>query len=490
MHGVPFLERGAGDPEALVARVREASKRTVDPTLLATLMEQHERFGSASPAPLGEAGCVAVITGQQVGLFLGPLYTLYKAASAVAWAHHITEKTGVRAVPLFWLQTEDHDFAEIRSATLPQPGNMAPLVVTLAGEEGRAPVAERVIEEEICEALVGFVDNADVLSLVRKHYRKGARLADAFAGLLAELFPTLVIFDPRQPATAKLALPIIQRSFTHAAAIDQALIERSAALAAAGFDEQITVRHGSTLAFFHKNGERQRLLRRGDHFEWPGSNERLSLPTLLAADPMHFSSSALLRPIVQDTLLPTALYIGGPAEVDYFGQASALYPLFGLPLPMVTMRSRFRLLTPRTQAWLDEAGLTLADIDGDETALIAKVTKLAPANAAWRDAFEAELAQLLAAEPSLKRVIEKTRRSVSRANNRLQRSHERLVLERDRIASERLQRLHWWLRPDGAPQERVHCFIPFAAKVGARALSETVLAHVDPLTPDLRTIAL
>jgi bacillithiol biosynthesis cysteine-adding enzyme BshC len=448
---------------------------------------------------------VVVATGQLVGLFLGPLYTLYKAASAIAWAKHLAKEHGVRAVPLFWLQTEDHDFAEIAAVTVPLGGTDPLLMLTLNGDPSRVSVAQRRLGtdagqllEDLDDAIHKEPHGAAVIALLGRHYAPGERLADAFAGTLAEIFPDLVIFDPRTAAAARAAVPVLQRAFSHAAAIDQALIDRGAALTAAGYAEQIPPRPGSSLAFWHdksSTGPRQRLLRRGDHFSWPDlrGERKFSLEQItaqIAEDPLRVSTSALLRPIVQDTILPTALYVGGPAEVDYFGQVSALYPLFDLPPPLVAHRNRFRLLTPRSRSLLAELALQPNDLDLPAEALTAKLTKDKPPqlDEGWYRAFEAEVAKVTA--PQLQRRANKARRGVHHAWARLKAQVAHRALEQDETLRTRLERLQRWLRPNGEPQERVHGFLAFAARVGIAGLRTALLEHTDPLQPASKDVSL
>lgn len=503
-----FLPRGAGSVVDRKASVQDASARRIDPSLLDEIATQQAKLPLAEARQdhlraLREPGTVVVATGQQVGLFLGPLYTLYKAASAIAWAKLLERELGVRAVPLFWLQTEDHDFAEIASITSPCAGDAPSMRMTLAGDtETRTAIADRVIGDDVHTlhatlelALTGEPNAGQVRALLARHYVAGARVADAFAGVLAEIFPELVIFNPRNPVAAKLARPVIDRSFARAAHLDQALIDRGRELEAAGFTQQIQVRPGSSLAFLHDgdaHGPRQRLLRRGEHFRWPTGGAAWTLDELAAiADPMRFSTSALLRPIVQDTLLPVALYVGGPAEVDYFGQVNALYPLFDRPPPLIAMRSRFRLTTPRLRAVLDACALTPADLDRSDDELAAKLTKsVAVPVGDWQRSLDAEIAAIAQADPSLARVAAKAQARIERAHGNLRRRYDRALLERDQVLQKRVAKLRRWLRPDGAPQERVHGFMAFAARAGVAELAAALREHADPLHPALKDIAL
>jgi len=503
MRADAFLPLGFGSVEDRRRGVARAASRRCRPELIDVLIEQNGN----TARPLSEADTAVVVTGQQVGLFLGPFYTIYKAAGAIAIARALERETGERVLPLFWLQTEDHDFAEIASCRVPG----APAIgVVEDPADARVSIAHRVLGPDVADALDALdaalrelPHAAEVMALLREHYRPGAPVAAAFAGVLRRLFARegLIVLDPRHPVAAALAAPVIRRALDDAEALEAALATRGEALRRAGFDEQIRRRPGSPLAFFHAGsarGPRHRLVRAGDAFTLSGRDETIGRAELLALverDPMRFSTSALLRPIVQDWLLPTAAYVGGPAELDYFAQATALYDGFDLPPPLVAHRPRFRLVTPPARRLLDELGLAPVDLDRPRDALERQlslrrgVDPHAP-SPSWAMELEHRLDLLdqRAADPGLRRAAHRTRATVRRALERLERRHHRLALEREQTATDRLTRLSEWLRPDGAPQERVYSFPAFAARTGLDALVRTIIDAVDPFDPSVRDL--
>ena len=227
-------------------------------------------------------------------------------------------------------------------------------------------------------ALAPLPHGAEVYALLGRHYVAGRSPGAAFAGVLAELFAAegLVLLDPRTPAMAALAAPVLRFALEEQEAIGALLEERGAALARRGFSEQVQTRDAS-LAFFHPSGAagpRFRPDRDGDGFRTPlGWVSRADLRARLAADPLSFSTSALLRPLVQDTLLPTAAYVGGPAECTYFAQLPPVYARAGLELPMIAPRARFRVVDPWTAALLDRLGLRPEDTDQPVHVLAARL---------------------------------------------------------------------------------------------------------------------
>jgi bacillithiol biosynthesis cysteine-adding enzyme BshC len=513
-----LLPPGFREPEARAHRARLAAERAPVPGLVEALEPLERRLPPsaarrANLAALARPGTACVVTGQQVGLFLGPLYTFYKAASAVVAARALEREAGVRCVPVFWLQSEDHDFAEIDHCHVPRPGD-EPLTLRLAGPRGsRASVKHVRLGADVAallaalgEALDGLPHAAEVLALLGAHYREGASVVDAFAGVLAALFADegLVLVDPREPAVARLAVPALRRALVEADAIEAALVARGRALRDAGFDEQVHVRPGAALAFVHAGGAegpRFRPERREGGFALSGDGVRSTgeLVDRLERDPLSFSTSALLRPLVQDALLPTAAYLGGPGELAYYPQIAPLYPLFGLTPPVLAPRARFRVVDDRARSLLGRLGLSAADAERPREELL---RALAPKTAdvepgaleaallgditARLDAFEATADAI---DENLGRRARRTRATIGRAVGRLAERYRRDLALRDGVTAARVDRLQAALAPGGVPQERFFSWPRFAAERGVRAFTEAVLAAVVPFDPSVRELA-
>jgi len=519
----PFLPCDFRSGSDRMARARAAAARRAPAALVAQLRAQQAAL-PASPAraanleALAEGRTAVVATGQQVGLFLGPLYGFYKAASAVATARALAAEAGVRCVPLFWLQTEDHDFAEIAAATVAGPGGK-PVALSLPSEpaaEARVSIAHRRLPAEIAPLLDALGDllgpgpaAEETLALLRAHYTAGRPIAAAFAGVLGALFADegLLILDPRAPPVAALAAPIYRRALDASAEIERRLDQRRAALAAAGFDEQIPARPGCALVFGHRDaatGPRYRLERpreAGAPWRLAGCEAVFTakeVDTALESDPLRFSTSALLRPIVQDTLLPTAATVGGPAEVSYFAQAAPLYDLFGLAMPLIVPRARFRCLDPHTRRRLGELGLGADDLARPDADLLARLPAARPADvpsaaelaarvaaeiAPAVDRIAATTAALDPRDRNLTRAAERTRAHVGRALQRLTARYARKLAERDGATLARLARVRDALVPGGIPQERAYAWPSLAGRLGPGALKALVLERLAATGP-------
>jgi bacillithiol biosynthesis cysteine-adding enzyme BshC len=456
-------------------------------------------------------GAAVVVTGQQVGLFLGPLFTIYKAATAIRVAAALADQRGEPVVPIFWLQTEDHDLPEIASVAVPCGKGPRTFQVPAAPDE-RISLAHRALPDEVepclgelADELAGHSFTEEHVARLARHYRAGVTWAGAFAGVLAELFDEegLVVLDARDPALGELVRPIHRRAVTDAEPIAAALAARADELRAAGAAVPVHVRAGSPLSFFHPagaTGPRYRLEPADGGFAEVGGESVHTRAELLAAldqDPLRFSTSALLRPIVQDTLLPTAAYVGGPAEVAYLAQIEPLYGLFDLPAPRVVPRAHFRIVDGGSRRRCERLGIATDDTRLAEPELLRRCrsdVEVAAGEFERRllepfDAACAALAEAIAAAgPQIEKRMTRTRAGVAHAVGKLAAAYEQALLRRDQELVDSVAQLRAFLQPDGAPQERVYGLPYFAARFGDRHIVERVIAAVEPFDPALREL--
>jgi bacillithiol biosynthesis cysteine-adding enzyme BshC len=319
-----------------------------------------------------KAGACAVVTGQQVGLFGGPLFSLLKALTAVKLAEHATS-AGVECVPIFWLATEDHDLEEVNHVQVPAAdGSLHSVSVSSAGTL-HSPVGEIKFGHEMEEALKQVSDllgDSEIVSTLRETYRPGETFGTGFARLLARLFAEwgVILVDASDSELHRIAQPIYEAAVERSEDIYEALQRRGSALEAAGYNQQVKVTASSSLLFSIREGARTPVHRRGNatgQIEFEIGEEKLSEAQLLRGirtSPQNFSPNVLLRPIVQDYLLPTIAYAGGAAEIAYFAQAAEVYQaLLGKITPIVP-RFSATLVDNKQQALLDRYGLDLPDI--------------------------------------------------------------------------------------------------------------------------------
>ncbi len=507
-----FYEHHPADAHARAASV-ERAVRPLATEIASALRAQNALLAASSARETNltalESGAAAVVTGQQVGLFLGPLYTLYKAATAIAVSRALARETGRNVVPIFWLQTEDHDVPEVATCSVPRDGH-APIELRVPSDiEARISIAHAVLPDEVStcvetlrEELARLPHAAAHLERIARAYRPGEAWAKAFAHTLAALFAPegLIVIDPRDPVLARHASLVHRRALGDAAELAEGLCARVEALRKAGFTAQVHVRPGAPLCFFHPeraDAQRTRLVPCERGYAEVGTQAEHTSAELLAVldrDPLRFSTSALLRPIVQDTLLPTAAYVGGPSEVEYFAQLQPLYAAFGLAMPLIVPRARFRVLEEKTVRLLERLGLHADDAAKSEDEILgelaARRTDRLSSEALERDLkarFDAAMDAALAPTGALRSVLqsaeEKTQSIVHTSAAKLAEKYRRAVMHQNEELVRDVQRLRHALHPNGAPQERVYGFAYFAARYGERAFIERVLEAIEPFGP-------
>lgn len=448
---------------------------------LCVLLEKGNRAARAGNATFENLarlrqGAGAVVTGQQVTLFGGPLLTLLKAATAIRKAHDAT-LAGHPHVPVFWLASEDHDLAEADHITLPSGTDLRALRLASEGTRGApvggAPLGEGIREVlEQAAAILGPGASSDRLTAC---YRPDATFAQAFAEWLAAIFAEqgLIVIDASSRGFHALGRSTLLAALTRANEFHAALEERNNALQDAGYHAQVLTPPQSSLLFLIDAASGSRLsLKRTVDGGWQAGRQSYStaeLEAILQAEPERISPNALLRPVFQDTLLPTSLYIGGPSEIAYFAQSQALYErILGRTTP-VQPRLSATLVEPEIAGLLTEHGLALPEIieSGleDPQALAQRLgARAMPVEtkqrlAAAGNALDAELASLTAhlhtLNDSLGRASDVAASKMLYQMNRMRRLAANFELSRSQHLVRHAQVLQTHLFPDRQPQERI-----------------------------------
>jgi len=350
------------------------------------ILERQNRAWGASPKTLANLdrlrqGAAAVVTGQQVGLFGGPTFAIYKALTAVKLAEEATQ-AGVDAVPIFWLATSDHDLAEVNHVAFPGPDGSLQTLSTTSHDVPAAPVSAVRLGEDILpvvEQAAALLGESDATRFLHEAYRPGETLGTAFARLYAQLFAEwgVILLDASDPDLHRVAEPIYRSAIEKGEALNRALLARGQALEDAGYHQQVKVVPSTVLLFTIKDGARTPIHRLGDgdgefvigHEDGAQKISKAELLTRIAATPEEFSPNVLLRPVVQDYLLPTLAYTGGAAETAYFSQAGAVYQvLLGRVTPIVP-RFSATIVEPKIQRLIERHGITVLDVFGGPDAL-------------------------------------------------------------------------------------------------------------------------
>ena len=464
------------------------------------ILEHQNKSWNASPQTLANLdrlrnGAVAIVTGQQVGLLGGPTFAIYKALTAVKLAEEATA-AGVDAVPVFWLATSDHDLAEVNHVSIPDSDGALQLLATPSHSVAGAPVSSVRLGDEILpviERAATLLGETEATKLVRDSYRPGETLGTAFARLSARLFAEwgVILLDASDPDLHRVAEPIYRAAIERAPELDAALLARGQALEIAGYHQQVKVTASSVLLFTIHAGARTPIHRRdnvGTAEFVIGSEagaQKLTQAELLqriASAPEQFSPNVLLRPVVQDYLLPTLAYTGGAAETAYFAQVGATYEaLLGRVTPIVP-RFSATLVEPKIRRLLDKHGLTVLDVfQGPETLRKQMAARNLPQDlqAAFDDAnksLESRLAlireKLTKLDPTL---VDAAQTAASKMHHQLEKLHTqagRAEAQKSEVVRRHAELLSQALYPGKGLQERSIGGAYFVARYGTDLLGQ------------------
>jgi bacillithiol biosynthesis cysteine-adding enzyme BshC len=466
---------------------------------LAGILEaQNQEFGAGEKVFANisalRRGANAVVTGQQVTLLGGPLYTLFKAATAVRKAHDATA-AGHPHVPIFWLATEDHDLDEADHVTFPSRHELHRLKLGTASRPG-APVGGLELGGEIKRVLdeaAGLLEPGPILDALQEFYRPDATFAGAFARLLSRVFAEhgLIVIDAASRECHALGAEVLGRAITSVGDLHAGLVERDQLLAERGYHSQVLVSPQSSLLFLMDAETGARLpLKRRDSGEWSAGKKSYSegeLLGILESEPERLSPNALLRPVFQDAILPTSAYIGGPAEIAYFAQSQALYErVLGRTTPVLPRLSA-TLIEPAVAEVLAKHELSLTDVIstrpeelavrlGARTMPVENKRKLAAAG----NALDAELGELTAYMKSLDeglgRSADVAASKMRYQMNRLRRLSANYQLQREASLRRHADALALALFPDGHLQERLMGAAWFLSRYG-EGLTSLLVEH-------------
>jgi bacillithiol biosynthesis cysteine-adding enzyme BshC len=439
---------------------------------------------------LRDPAALVVTTGQQPGLFTGPLYTVYKALSAAALAQELEQRWKRPVVPLFWNAGDDHDYAEARwaswldlngelvTATLPERPADAPLTPL---SRLALPPQVRQLLDQLEAGLPAGVERDQTVAWLRRNYAPGRTLAEAQAGALAELLAPFGIacLDSTHPGAKRAMAPFLLEALGRAAELDQALAEQASRLTAAGQAVTVPVGDGATLVFLEDGSGRDRLVLDGGAFVTRRSGARSTLAQLeavAASEPERLSPNVLLRPVAESVLLPTVAYVAGPGELAYFGQCPPLFERLGVTAQTAVPRWSGLIVEPRVDRVLAKFGAELSELLEPGGALEARVVRshvpgeLVEAVERLRRAIDAEYDVILrgavAIDPTLERPAGASRHNAHTGLNDLEKKLQGHLRKREATELAQIARARTAVLPAGKPQERVLTVAGWLARYG------------------------
>jgi bacillithiol synthase len=504
----PFYPRSPRGGEWLKEEAPKISYDSARRESVTGVLERQNKSWDASRQTLANLdrlrkGASAIVTGQQVGLFGGPMFVIYKALTAIKLAEEATA-AGVDAVPVFWLATYDHDLAEVNHVSIPGPEGAPRMLTTPSHDVPGAPVSAVRLGDEILpqvEQAVKLLGDCEAAQFLRESYRPGETLGTAFARLYARVFAQwgVIMLDASDGELDRIAEPMFRAAIERADELDAALLARGEALEAAGYHQQVKVTPSSVLLFTMRQGARTPIHRRGNDgtaefvIGSDSAAEKLSPTELIGRitlAPEQFSPNVLLRPIIQDYLLPTLGYTGGAAEAAYFAQAGAVYEaLLGRVTPIVP-RFSATLVEPKMQRLLERHAITVPDVFSGPDALRRQLAErglpddLQAAFEAAKKSLDSHLSNVKERLVKLDRTLldsaETARSKIEYQLDRLHSQAARAEAQKSELVTRHAETLSQALYPEKALQERGIGGIYFLARYGREFLHQL---H-DAIQPD------
>jgi bacillithiol biosynthesis cysteine-adding enzyme BshC len=490
-------------PEAVKSHLDLISRRDrvlahhqVDRKALCDALERMNRAWDATSdtlaniATLRDKNSIAVVSGQQAGLFGGPLYTIYKALSAVKLAECLTLR-GIKAVPVFWMATEDHDFAEVATAEfINRDCTLTSISASNDIHKDGLPVGRAILDQTITSAVAQMVHalpqtefSEELAKLVQDAYQPGQKFGDAFARFLIRLTGArgLILLDPLDSELKRLAAPLYAQAAQKAHEIAQAIVARSADLEQAGYHAQVTPSENSFPLFLHdQNSARHALTRTGNgtYRTRPDDREYSAdeLADLCLREPDRFSPNVTLRAVVQDYLLPTIAYYGGAAEIAYFAQTAEVYRVLNRPATPILPRASLTFVEKHTWRALDRYGLRLNDFfSGLDHVIVQVVEKYLSQETAetfehttltFNQQLDTLQEQLRRVDPTMADALEKGRRKINYQVEGLRTRFNRSQVARNEAVNRQLEHAFDLLYPKKGLQERHINISSFIARHG------------------------
>lgn len=421
------------------------------------------------------AGGIVVTTGQQPGLFGGPLYTWLKALSALALADRIERETGIPAAPVFWAATDDADYAEASWTAVATELGVRRLTLPSTAREGLVmaqtplgPVAEAL--EELAAAAAS-APHGEILEALRAAYGPGATVGSAYVQFLRSVLEPLGIgvLDAWHPATLAAARPTLVAALQRAAPIDEAVSLRNVAIERSGYRPQVARIAKLSLVFRAEEGVKARV---------PLAEAQRVSGDVRAT----LSANVLLRPLVEQAILPTVAYVAGPGELAYFAQVGAVAEALGVPAPVAVPRWSASIVDPQTDRRLGRLGLVVDDLRdphaaerriGDRAIPIALRTEMDELRAEVQRRMQAMLAANADADALIaERVLEGARQQIFHRLDRLERRIRAAARGREQEAMADLTAVRAILMPEGHRQERRLNLVPLIARHGEALLAQ------------------
>jgi bacillithiol synthase len=429
-----------------------------------------------------------VSTGQQAGLFSGPMFTVYKTLTAIKAAEAFERELGVPVAPLFWVAADDHDFAEVNHTFVIGADNDLRRIEIGPADDVQRSMQRHLLDDgitgavdQLAQALPATEYGTQVVQWVREAYAPGRSMAEAFTSLLERLFAgyDLLITMSAHPTVKRLAAPVIAREIDRAEEHEAAVRAQTDRLLAAGYHEQVTVRPGAANVLYEDEAGRDRLVREDGGWHLSRSKKAFAttdLHELLGQYPERFSPNVLLRPVVASEVFPTLAYVGGPAEISYFGQIGCLFDKHDAVMPLALPRVSVDIVEHKVRKVLDKFGLDVDAVRQPFDRLTSQVmrddlpesvtTAVSTLQQQLADAYAALVAATDEIDPTLKSPLENARNASQKALADVEKKIVSHLKKKNEVGIEQLRKASLNLFPNGTPQERALSAVSYLARYG------------------------
>ena len=387
-----FYKWNPFDPDAWKGSLASLGLHQYDRrSLTDVLRRQNETFGCGEKTLrninlLQEKKTFAVITGQQAGLMTGPLLTIYKTLTVIKLSEQLNQDYENKFIPVFWVVSDDHDFEEVNHLFVVNRENeVVRLKYVPEKDVERYPVGTIPVDHQISTVLEQFIENTpetefkeSVLETIRTAYIGARSVADGFCRFMTKLFQDygLVVVDPLDPGLMELTVPVFEKEIHDPEKSTSCVLQAGEQLQKRAYHQQIHLRPGHLNMFLEIEGRRHSVSRENEIFKANKVNfNQKELLEKLQSSPERFTPNVVLRPIVRSYLLPTAAYIGGPAEISYYAQMRDVFDVFGVPEPIVYPRVHGMLVEGKIRRILNKYNIDPLDVYTRADGLIQDIVK-------------------------------------------------------------------------------------------------------------------
>lgn len=479
---------------------RIMSKNTDYSELCKILEKQNRDFGitqeiSNNINRLSSSPSFAVVTGQQTGIFTGPLYTIYKALTAIRLSQYLNEKYKMNFIPIFWLESNDHDLKEANHIyLLNSNSDLVKIEYNPSQYTPNSSMKDVIIDDTfalVIDELEKFLPNTDfkseVFDIIRDSYQRSKSISYGFAKMMSHLLGKygLVLIDPSDQDIKRLMLPILQKEIEDPLKSVGIINEAGKNLKTLGYESQIEKSDDSTCIFIEIDAVRRKLYYRNNRFEFDYTDmvlTRSELSETLQIAPWRFSPNVALRPIVQDHLLPTVAYVAGPGETAYFAQLKQLYDYFNVDMPIVYPRASMTIIEGKVQRVMEKNNLEISDLLENYDKLFSRLSRehapveievlIESSRSNIAKIFQSLSCELSSIDPNLANIVESARKKTDLQISILKDKAYQSQRGRDEVTRSQVKRACMNVFPDGKPQERVFNIVQYLTLYGKKFIDD------------------